>query len=197
MGKYDGWKDVYRDYPAGDMPWELGRPRDVLIELVDRELVGVNRVLDLCCGAGSNTVYLAEKGFSVVAMDISPDAVAFAQDKADKAGVKVSFTVGNFLDLPFRDGSFDLVFDFGCFHHVLPEDRKSFVRGIRRVLKDGGLYQLTCFSNKNGPSWNHFTEDDIRKIFSGDFAITDIKHYGSLENDGVVRYFYTFLMEKI
>lgn len=34
MGNYDDWEDVYRRHPAGALPWELGKPRDVLMNLI-------------------------------------------------------------------------------------------------------------------------------------------------------------------
>ena len=178
------------------MGWELGKPRPILVEFVEKGFVKKGMALDLCCGAGTNTVYLAEKGFEATGTDISPTAIEYAKKKAEQAKVKINFMAQNFLQLPFGDAEFDFVFDMGCFHHVKVEDRATFINGVHRVLKKGGGYMLTCFSYKNGRSWNHFTKRQISELFSGNFELGEFRHYPSMEGDGVTRYFYTVLMKK-
>ena len=62
---YEEWDRIYRRYPLEDLPWELGRPRKVLVELVEKGLIKRGKALDICCGAGTNALYLAKKGFQV------------------------------------------------------------------------------------------------------------------------------------
>jgi 2-polyprenyl-3-methyl-5-hydroxy-6-metoxy-1,4-benzoquinol methylase len=150
----------------------------------------------LCCGAGTNTVYLAQKGFDVAGIDISLTALGIAKQKVEQVKVHIGFLQESFVDLAFADGVFDFVFDMGCFHHVEIEDRNRFIAGIHRVLKEDGQYMLTCFSYKNGPGWNHFTRQQIIDLFSGAFKIESLQHISSLEGDGVIRFFYTVLMRK-
>ena len=193
---YDEWDKIYRENPLKSLPWELGRPRPILVELVEKKRIQKGKALDICCGAGTNTVYLAEKGFEVTGIDISSKAIEYAKRKAKQANVKIDFKVQNFLDLPFGDEKFDFVFDMGCFHHVEIEDRPKFIKGVHRVLKNGGNYLLTCFSYKNGPAWNHFTRKQIKDLFSSLFEIKEIRHTSSIEGDGYKRYFYAVFMEK-
>jgi ubiquinone/menaquinone biosynthesis C-methylase UbiE len=193
---YDEWEEIYRQYPVESFGWELGKPRPILVEFVEKGLVKKGRTLDICCGAGTNTVYLAEKGFEVTGIDISPKAIDYAKKKAQHANVKVDLRVQSFLSLPFGNEEFDFVFDMGCFHHVEIEDRPKFISGVHRVLKNGGIYMLTCFSYKNGSAWNHFTRKQIIDLFSACFEINKIKHVSSIEGDDVKRYFYTVLMKK-
>lgn len=178
------------------LPWELGKPRQVLVDLVERGIIKKGKALDVCCGAGTNAVYLAQKGFQVTGIDISSRAVEYANDKAKQANVQIRFMVQNFLELPFEDGEFDFIFDMGCFHHVEAEDRSTFIEGVQRVLKKDGLYLMVCFSAKNGPAWNHFTKQQIAQLFSDYFRIREVRHISSVEADGYRRYFYQFLMEK-
>lgn len=131
---------------------ELGRPRPILVEFVEKGLIKKGKALDLCWGAGTNTVYLAEKGFEVTAIDISPRAIEYTEKKAKQANVKIKLMVQNFVNLPFGGEEFDFVFDIGCFHHVEVEDRTKFIKRVHRVLKRGGNYLLTCFSYKNRPA---------------------------------------------
>lgn len=193
---YEEWEQIYRKYPLESLGWELGKPRPLLVEFVEKGLVKKGKTLDICCGAGTNTVYLAEKGFEVTGIDISSKAIEYAKEKAEQARVKISFMVIDFLDLPFSDAEFDFVFDMGCFHHVEIDDRPKYIKGVHRVLKKGGSYLLTCFSYRNGPAWNHFTRKQISDLFSGYFEIDEIRHISSIEGDGYKRYFYTVLMKK-
>jgi ubiquinone/menaquinone biosynthesis C-methylase UbiE len=190
------WEQIYRSYLLSELGWELGKPRPILVEFVEKGLIKKGKALDICCGAGTNTVYLAEKGFDVTGIDISPTAIEYGEAKATQAKVKIRFRVQDFLQLPFDDEEFDFVFDMGCFHHAKIKDRKTFIEGVNRVLKRGGSYMLTCFSYKNGPAWNHFTKQEITRLFSPYFELGDFRHYPSVEGDSVTRYFYTVLMKK-
>jgi len=193
---YEEWDRIYRRYPLEALPWELGRPRKVLVGLVKKGLVKKGKALDICCGAGTNALYLTKKGFQVTGIDISSKAIEHAKEKARKANARTQFQVQNFLNLPFEDEEFDFVFDMGCFHHVKVEDRDTFIRGVHRVLKKGGSYIMVCFSYRNGQAWNHFTKEQIIQLFSNHFKIKNIEHIASVEGDGYIRYFYSVLMEK-
>jgi ubiquinone/menaquinone biosynthesis C-methylase UbiE len=193
---YDDWDRIYREYPLESLGWELGKPRSILVEFVEKGLIKKGKTLDLCCGAGTNTIYLAEKGFEVTAIEISQRAIEYAKEKAEHANVKINFMIQSFVALSFGDEEFDFVFDIGCFHHMEIVDRQKFIKGVHRVLKKGGNYLLTCFSYKNGPAWNHFTEKQIISLFSGYFEIKQVKHISSIEGDDVKRYFYTVWMKK-
>jgi ubiquinone/menaquinone biosynthesis C-methylase UbiE len=191
-----GWDRIYHHYPSESMPWELGKPRKSLVELVESEKIKPSKTLDLCCGAGTNPLYLAKQGFDVTAIDISDGAVKLSKKRIYQENVEMKLLVGSFLMLPFKDNIFDFVFDMGCFHHVETKNRTSFIRGVHNVLKPKGTYFLTCFSYKNGPAWNHFTKRQITELFGEPFRIEWIRHVPSLEGDNVTRYFYQALMEK-
>lgn len=193
---YSEWDQYYRVYPLEELGWELGKPRPILVEYLNAGLIPKGRVLDTCCGAGTNPVYLAQNGFEVLGIDISLTAIGLAKQKASKAKVAIGFVNGSFVDLAFADEVFDFVFDMGCFHHVAAEQRDAFIAGVHRVLRRDGVYMLTCFSYRNGSGWNHFTQQEIVDLFAGLFKIEQVRHYPSLEGDGQIRFFYTVLMRK-
>jgi ubiquinone/menaquinone biosynthesis C-methylase UbiE len=190
------WDKIYHHYRSESLPWELGKPRKSLVKLVESGRIKPSKTLDLCCGAGTNPIYLAKKGFDVTAMDISDGATKLSKEKAHKENVEMNLLIGSFLSLPLKDNRFDFVFDMGCFHHVKTRNRTTFIRGVNRVLKPKGTYFLTCFSYRNGPAWNHFTKKQIIELFGDHFSIEWIRHVSSLEGDTVTRYFYQALMVK-
>lgn len=191
-----GWDGIYHRYPLRGLPWELGKPREVLIDLVESEEVTPCETLDLCCGAGTNPVYLAENGFDVTSLDISDRAVELAMEKASQASVGIDYLIGDFASLPFKEDRFGFVFDFGCFHHVEQEQRTTFIDGVYRALDYGGTYLMVCFSDKNGRAVNHFSREKIVEMFGDRFEIDLMNHVSSVEGDGIIRYFYEVLMKK-
>ena len=194
---YAEWDQYYRKYPLEALGWELGKPRPILVKYVEKGVILKGHALDTCCGVGTNPVYLAKKGFDVTGIDISRTAIGLAKEKAMEAKVNIDFLNESFVSLSFKDKVFDFIHDMGCFHHVEVEDRPRFIEGMARVLKDTGVYMLTCFSYRNGPGWNHFIRKQLLGLFSGHFEFLRIQHYSSLEGDGVIRFFYTVLMRKL
>ena len=197
MSDYSEWDRYYREYPLEELGWELGKPRPILVEYLQKGVLPKGgKALDLCCGAGTNTVYLAQNGYGTTGIDISLTALRMAKKKADHANVGLGFVKASFTDLSFANNQFVLIYDMGCFHHVKVEDRGKFISGVHRVLGEDGFYMLTCFSYRNGLEWNHFTRQQLRELFGGYFVLVEFQHYPSLEGDGAIRYFYTVLMKK-
>ncbi len=52
---------------------------------------------------------------------------------------------------------------------------------------------MICFSDKNGPAWNHLSDEEILDIFSPHFDAIERQHFSSLEGDGRTRFFYATL----
>lgn len=94
-------------------------------------------VLDVGCGSGQWSVYLAQRGAKVYAIDISPEMVALANRRAELAGVGDSVIARTMSarDLEFPDGFFDCVHGQDIVHHLEPGD---FGREVSRVLAVGG-----------------------------------------------------------
>ncbi|SEO19372.1 class I SAM-dependent methyltransferase [Actinacidiphila rubida] len=144
------WDGFYADRTKG-VPFFVGTPDENLVEYLDSGLVASGgRALDLGCGPGRNTVHLASRGFEVDAVDLSPAAVAWARERAGEAGVadRVRFHRGNAFALEGLGaaGPYDLVCDSGCFHHLPPHRRVSYLALLDRVLAPGGHLALTCFA---------------------------------------------------
>jgi SAM-dependent methyltransferase len=95
------------------------------------------QIIDYGCGSGGNSVLLANRGARVYGVDISPDLVALARRRMainGRAG-GATFMVCSGYDLPFADGSIDVVFGIAILHHL---DLSKASREIARVLRPGG-----------------------------------------------------------
>jgi SAM-dependent methyltransferase len=86
---------------------------------------------------------LAERGFEVDAIDISPDAVELARRIAGQRGLPIRFAVEDIVSLARPPRSYAVVLDNHCLHQVTAdEDRARALANVRRVLLDDGVFVL-------------------------------------------------------
>jgi len=134
-------------------PWESG-PRPVLVELCESgritpDLLGGNRAIDLGCGSGADSIYLAQRGFAVTGVDFSRVAIEKAETAAADAGVgaDLEFVVADLLSLPSDrlPGPFDLLFDGGTIDDFPPAIRPRIADTVTRLARPGALFVMWCF----------------------------------------------------
>ncbi|MFI6322833.1 class I SAM-dependent methyltransferase [Nonomuraea sp. NPDC050556] len=126
------------------MPWELG-PRKELVELVTSGRLPAGRAIDLGCGTGANSVFLAEHGFDVTGVDFAPAALVKARAKAAEAGVSVDFRRDDLTALTGDHGVFDLLVDYGTLDDLSPARRDLYVRNVLPLTRTGTRFLLWCF----------------------------------------------------
>lgn len=103
------------------------------------------RVLDLGCGTGRNSNYLAERGNFVFGLDLAANALKLASERAEKAGLSeqtkyLRQSIGD--KLPFEDNSFDLILDITASNSIKSSEREVYLKESSRVLKPGGFMIL-------------------------------------------------------
>lgn len=113
------------------------------------QFVAGRRVLDAACGSGYGAALLARAAQSVAAVDISPEAIAYA--RSHYAAPQVEFCEGDCLALPLADASIDVAVAFEIVEHL--HDAAGFLRELRRVLAPAGLLVLST------PNRLYYTED--------------------------------------
>jgi SAM-dependent methyltransferase len=96
-------------------------------------------ILDAGCGSCAKSVLLADRGFRVMGMDFSADALGLAREFVRKQGFEGRITLrqGDLLNLPFKDGEFSYVICWGVLMHV-PDVQRALAE-LARVLKPGGV----------------------------------------------------------
>jgi SAM-dependent methyltransferase len=146
-GAASWWDGFYADR-SRPVPFFVAKPDENLVSYLERGLITPGRALDLGCGPGRNALHLATAGFEVDAVDLSPAAVAWAEERAQKEGAEVRFLCGDAFALADTElrGPYDLIHDSGCFHHLPPHRRISYLALLERALAPGGHLALTCFA---------------------------------------------------
>jgi arsenite methyltransferase len=142
-----------------EYPPELGRVPDTAVESFAGvanpfslgRLAAGERVLDLGCGAGTDSLVAAQmvgSSGSVVGIDMTPAVLAKARRAAAELGVtNADFVEGEVESLPFQDDSFDVVISNGVIDLV--PDKDAVYSEIYRVLAPGGRIQIADVTIQN------------------------------------------------
>jgi len=155
------------DYQHSAPPlWNIGRPADELQKVVAGGKIGKCRVVDMCCGSGSDAIYLDSKGFDVTAIDVAPTALAQAEKKAAQANAYVHWVLADILAPPDME-PFDFIYDRGCYHVVREQNLAAYLETIRRFSHPGTQFLLLAArrdeQSAGGPSG--VTEEELRFDF--------------------------------
>jgi len=138
-----------------------------------------DRILDQGCGTGRYSFTLYKLGYeNIVGMDFSPKLLEIAKENAKKLNYEIKFVEGDIRNMPFKDGSFDVVISAGVIEHV-PETEKA-MSEISRVLKDEGYlfihvpHRISTFTiikliRKSFGLWSlgyekSFTKSEVRNL---------------------------------
>jgi SAM-dependent methyltransferase len=183
-------KDTFRKrYESKDTPWDLGKPDFNLIEVVTQKPIQNCKALDIGCGTGDNSIWLAQNGFQVTGTDVSEIAIEKAIEKASEAKVKCDFLVIDFLEDRLEESPFDFAFDRGCFHSFRDEkDRIRFAQNVARHLSDSGLWLSLSGSadeDREGPGPPQLSASDIVMAVESFFMLLSLEagHFGSKRLD--------------
>jgi SAM-dependent methyltransferase len=125
----------------------------VTLRLLKPYLTPGARILDAGAGTGRYSLFFAERGYEVTALDLTPKYVELIRHKAADAGLddKITAVCGSAVSLDrFEDGAFDAVFCMGPLYHLdSPESREACVSECLRVLKPGGIL-AAAYVNRAG-----------------------------------------------
>lgn len=154
-GPVEKWRTEYkaggipsstRETPSGPVEWAVGE--------LKRRGYPLREAADIGCGKGRNSIYLAQQGLHVTAMDFTPDAISHLSEKARTLGLadKIRPIVQDVTEpWPMAPASVDLAVDVFCFKHIsIKEARDSYKESLLRVLRARGHYLISFASIGDG-----------------------------------------------
>ncbi|UWX63727.1 class I SAM-dependent methyltransferase [Deinococcus rubellus] len=181
---HDHWADLFGrpDHPLNsDLPdanlvdWQ----KRGLLPTTDLPRTGSKMALDIGCGLGRNTRWLAAQGYCATGVDLSRYAVSHARERSPDSSA--SYAECDVLREEIPGGPFDVVYDSGCFHHLAPHRRLSYLTALSACLKPGGLFgictfapgemgsvadDLTLFRQGRLEGGTAYSTDDLQAVFS-------------------------------
>lgn len=138
-------------YRIGFTPWD-GHPlaqsvRDLVEGTGDAAALPAGSALELGCGTGDCSIYLAQHGWKVTAVDFVAKPLERARAKAGKAGAAVDFVQADVTRLGQTGlgANFELIVDNGCLHNMSDADRDAYVREISAVAAPDARLLIVAF----------------------------------------------------
>jgi SAM-dependent methyltransferase len=158
------------------LPWHQEKP-PALLEAAVMARPRPARALDVGCGAGVFSVWLAEQGLKVTAIDLFPAAIEMARARAKEHGVSLELQVTDLLE--YRPAEqFDIVFDSGCLHSLLGGSANAYKDQLLRWLKPGGDYVLGHWGKRHALDWRPMgprrrSESTVSHMFEPELALRE------------------------
>jgi 2-polyprenyl-3-methyl-5-hydroxy-6-metoxy-1,4-benzoquinol methylase len=149
LQKWDAkWWNEFWTNQEKNAPFMVDLPDENLVQYVTHRDLTRGKALDIGCGNGRNSRYLAKMGFQVDAVDFSAKSIETAKKYPNNESV-------NYINLPFKDikmapGEYDFIYDSGCLHHIKPHRRAQYIKKMFNLLKPGGYLGLVCFNESGG-----------------------------------------------
>ncbi|TCO65917.1 class I SAM-dependent methyltransferase [Actinocrispum wychmicini] len=173
------FEEAYQgETPLGErMPWDIGRPQPALIRVADADGFG-GEVLDIGCGLGNNSIFLASRGYHVTGVDGAPTALAEARKRAAAQGAEIDFQQGDATRLDGLVDRFDSVLDSALYHCLTEEQRHEYIAALHRATRPGARLHIFCFSDKipeGFPGPFRISEQNLRDTVGPKWTITAIE----------------------
>jgi len=189
---YKNQNSFYKSaYDTKVTPWSTnGRPSVTLVRAVKKisKKLKSKIALDLGCGEGRHTVYLNDAGFKTIGLELQANALDRAKGREKKS---LLYIRADLFVHPFKEAQFDLLVDYGVFHHIRRRDTGLYIKLITSLLRPGGYLLLSCFSrnfrHEGGKRYprgyvyhkNHYdrfsSKPEIKAIFGKEFEIYEIE----------------------
>jgi SAM-dependent methyltransferase len=161
-----------------DLPWHDPEPPPLLVEALDRR-PAQGRALDVGCGAGTYSLYMAERGYHVTAIDFMPQAIAMLRQRAAAAGRDIRAVRADVRTWT-ADAPFDVILDVGCLHSLPMSERETYKRQLCRWLAPGGDFVLIhCGSRGWWDRWpvgpHRVSRADVERLFSPELTLREYR----------------------
>jgi 2-polyprenyl-3-methyl-5-hydroxy-6-metoxy-1,4-benzoquinol methylase len=169
---------LFKTKKIDNIAWKSDKPTPYLVGCFNDGLIKKGDfVVDIGCGFGRNSNWLAIKNIDVTAINIDKQEITYAKSRAKVLDAHVRYILADFLKFNNKGKLFDVALDLGCSHMLSATDQYLFEEKVATILKTNGILVYFGFS-KNHPAYDLANEqamyrswEDIRKIYGEDFEI--------------------------
>jgi cyclopropane fatty-acyl-phospholipid synthase-like methyltransferase len=174
-------------YRLGFVPWDGHPLAKSLQKLIEGDgALSPGAALDLGCGTGDNSIYLAKHGWQVTGVDFVAKAVAKARAKAEASNVAVDFAQADVTRLSSEGigSNFGLIVDNGCLHGMSPEDRDAYVREVTAVAAPDARLLLVEFVTAGSYGVPGIDPDEVKRRFAADWTLLSSGDEPAMDHNG-------------
>ena len=174
-------------YRLGFVPWD-GHPLPTSLQnLIEGEnALTAGTALDIGCGTGDNSIYLAKHGWRVTGVDFVVKAVDKARAKASANKLDITFAQADATRLSSEGvgTNFDLIVDNGCLHGMSPEDRDAYVREVASVAAPGARLLLVEFVTGGSFGVPGIDPAEVEQRFAADWTLLSSGSEQAMNHNG-------------
>jgi cyclopropane fatty-acyl-phospholipid synthase-like methyltransferase len=168
------------------LKWSAASANPEIVSLVYNGVIKEkSKILEVGCGLGAESIFLAARGMNVTAMDLSEDAIEKCKKISEVYSLNINWMVHDLLGEELFDEEFDIITDQGCFHHMHEDEREIYANRIYKYLKPGGMIVLRAFSDKipGGPQPRRISSDDMIDTLNSKFKLEHLERILSFSTD--------------
>jgi SAM-dependent methyltransferase len=174
------WERVYSNTPFSELPWFSTEPFPPVVRAVEEGwMKAPGPILDVGCGAGSNVLWLAARGFQATGIDLAPGAIEAANSRRTRATRTARFLVDDALALALPSASFKGAIDAGCFHTFPPRRRRDYANNLARVLRSDATFLLSWVGREETREWgppHRLSVNEVAEIFEPLFLMEQVEY---------------------
>ncbi len=156
-------KDWYNNsYKTAGFKAQRLFPNEELLRFFGRNLFGIPvearkkiKVLETGCGSCANLWMVAHEGYDAYGLDLSDESLKLGKMRLDYWNSKAELVCASMTDIPFEDGSMDVVIDIFSSNCLTLVDYELFLKEVHRVLKKGGLLFIYTPTSESDAFKNH------------------------------------------
>lgn len=158
-------------YYLGQSPWDTENIPPQIVETIRDIQPGV--ALDLGCGTGTHSIFLAQHGWHVIGIDFISKAIKSAEKKARMAGVEIDFRWGDLMKLtPDHIPPVNLVLDVMCIHALPDPQRENIAEVLASITAPEAILLMESVLPRSDLGFRFgLTQPDIQKIMQPAFII--------------------------
>ncbi len=161
-------------YRLGFTPWDEHPLATSLREVIEgNDALAPGTALDIGCGTGDSSIYLAQHGWQVTGVDFVAKALDKARAKASASKAQVNFAQADVTRLSSEGigSGFGLIVDNGCLHSMSDGDRDAYVREVTAVAAPDARLLIVGFSPGTTRPVRGIDQAEVERRFTADWKL--------------------------